>query len=247
MTTVDVFLLALFAFYVMRGLFKGLSGELVSLLSTMGSFYCSLNYYQPLSALLTKKLNLTPVLSTAIAMLCLFGAVYVLCALVGIFFKKALKAARLGIIDKLLGGFSGAVRVYAIAIVLLIVGMILAPLSGDKWVVESKVLGAAAKTWPTVYPVLDSIGFIPDVQSIQKDAQDYIMKQAMNQILPGAGGNKTLPNMPKVPQEQLEKAIGANGEKIDTGIIDSIIGGTKTINQNENSSRKKALKSFDIN
>lgn len=233
MSALDVFLISISAFYIIRGLFKGLSGELISLFGTIGSFYCSLNYYAPLSGFLSKKFGVVPMLSTALAMICLFCTVFVTCTLVGMFFKKILKVTKLKIVDKILGGLSGALRVYIITIVLLIVGMILSPFAGDKWVTNSKVLGAAAKTWPTVYPALDSMGLIPDMQSIQKNAQEYILKQAVRQIMPETKDKG---------DEETE-----SGEK-SSGIWGSLFGGTtKTSKEkSDENSRKQTLKSLDI-
>ena len=162
-------------------------------------------------------------ISTALAMICLFCAVFAICAFVGMFFKKILKVTKLKIVDKVLGSLSGALRVYVIAIVLLIVGMILSPFSGDRWVTNSKVLGAAARTWPTVYPMLDSMGFIPDVQSIQKNAQEYILKQALRQMMPAT----------------------KDGEK-SPGIWSSLFGSAPKEKSESGSHRKQILKSLDI-
>ena len=45
MNTTDLVLIVLGGYFIVRGLFRGLSGELLSLISVIGGFYCVFTFY----------------------------------------------------------------------------------------------------------------------------------------------------------------------------------------------------------
>lgn len=182
MNVVDIALLALGSYFVIRGLFRGLSGECFSLISIVGGFYCSLTFYVPLAGFLTAHLGVTHLASSAFSMLAIFLTIYAVCALLQHGLRTLLRGTSLTWLDKTLGACAGFVKIYLIALVLLVVGMVLSPVAGDAWVRDSKALIAAAKTWPYVYPMLDRIGVLPDLSELQREAKGYILKQAAQSL-----------------------------------------------------------------
>ncbi len=187
MNVVDIALLALGSYFVIRGLFRGLSGECFSLISIVGGFYCSLTFYTPLAGFLTAHLGVTHLASSAFSMLAIFLTIYAACALLQKGLRTILRGTSLTWLDKTLGAFAGFAKIYLIALVLLVAGMVASPVAGDAWVQDSKALIAAAKTWPYVYPLLDRIGILPDLAELQREAQDYILEQASRSLFESYG------------------------------------------------------------
>ena len=182
MNVTDIALLALGSYFVIRGLFRGLSGEILSLVSIVGGFYCSLTFYTPLARLITTHLGVTHLASSAFSMLAIFLTIAAGCAVAQKFLKTILRGTSLTWLDKTLGACAGFVKIYLIALVALVAGMVASPVAGDAWVQESKTLIAAAKTWPYVYPLLDRVGVLPDLNELQQEARDYIFKQASKNL-----------------------------------------------------------------
>lgn len=178
MNVTDVAILVLGSYFIIRGIFRGFSGELFSIISIFGGFYCALSFYSPIADALTKYLNISTLASTAFAMLAIFMLIFAVFTFLDKGTKKFLKGTSLSSVDKLFGAIAGFVKIYAVALLLLVAGMLFSPISGDAWVSESKTLIATAKTWPFVYPLLDRAGIIPDLAALQSEAQDYIMRQA---------------------------------------------------------------------
>ncbi len=187
MGVADIALLALGSYFAIRGLFRGLSGELFSLIGLVGGFYCSLTFYTPLASFLTIYLDVTHLVSSALSMLAIFLAIYVGCTLLLKGIKTILRETSLTWLDKTLGVGAGVVKTYLIALVLLVAGMVASPIAGDAWVQESKALIATAKTWPYVYPMLDRVGILPDLDELQREAQNYILEQASRNLFESYG------------------------------------------------------------
>lgn len=178
MNVPDIVLLALGCWSVIRGLFRGLSGEVLSLVAAIGGSWCSLRFYPSLASVLSEKTGITIMPASAISVVAIFAAIFIICSAVRLILKKALRAVKLSWLDRLLGAGAGFIKIYLIALVALVAGMMLAPAIGSEWVEESMVLSSTAKTWPHVSPVLDAMGLLPDIDKLRDEAQSYIERQA---------------------------------------------------------------------
>ena len=187
MSLTDIILLLTGSFFIVRGILNGFSGEVVSLVSVFGGVFCALRFHSHVSLLLSRRLGLAAAISDMVSMVGIFAAVCFACHLFDSSLKKVLATTRLTWMDKAFGAVAGFLKAYAISMSLLVSGMLLAPVTGDAWVKESLVLTAAAKTWPVVSPLLDKLGLLPDLAEFQRDAKDYILKQAERNLF-GAEG-----------------------------------------------------------
>jgi hypothetical protein len=61
-------------------------------------------------------------------------------------------------------------------------------MTGDEWMKTSKVLAVSSVTWPFVQPALEKVGMTPDINAIQEQAREYVVRQAGNTLL-GASGD----------------------------------------------------------
>jgi membrane protein required for colicin V production len=188
MNAVDITLLVIGLFFVVRGMMKGLSGEVISLIGTVGGFVCAIRFYGPFAATLTEKFGLSTLLSTIISMLAIFSLIFFGSAALEMAVKKVISGTRLTFTDKLLGALVGIVKMYVITLMALIGGSILTPMTGDAWMSDSRVLSAVSVTWPFVGRLLDEVGLLPNVEGIQNEARNYIMRQA-GRALTGASGD----------------------------------------------------------
>ncbi|MDR1965097.1 MAG: CvpA family protein [Synergistaceae bacterium] len=178
----DIALIVVGAFFVVRGVMRGISGEIISLLSTAGGFYCAMRFYGPAAGILVERLGLSQLVATILTMLAIFFAIFFGCFLLEWSVKKVIEKTKLTSTDKMLGAVVGFAKLYIIAIMLLIAGIILAPMASDGWVRGSRILTLTAKTWPFVQPVLDKAGLIPDMAAIQAEAKEYVLRQAESGI-----------------------------------------------------------------
>lgn len=204
MSPLDIVLLALGCWFVVRGLFKGFSGEFFSLVSVVGGFYCATRFYTPLAAMLRDATGLSQFVSSAVAMGAIFLVIFIVCAAGQRVARGLIKATRLSWLDKIFGAAAGFLKVYVISLLTLVVGMVASPVTGDAWVRDSIALTAAAKTWPYVGPVFQDLGILPDLAQLQENARAYILKQASRSIFGANGG--TEPEMAAPVDETAQSA-----------------------------------------
>lgn len=187
---IDIFLLGLGAYFVIRGLFKGLSGEVVSLFAVIGGFWGALKFHGPVGEIISRVTGLAPMPSSAAAMALIFIAVNLVCLAMRIALKKAIDGTSLTWLDKALGAAAGLLKIYLVSLAVLMAAMVSAPLVGDQWVQDSRMLVTTAKSWQYVQPVLDGMGLLPDLSKAQDSARGFMLRAA-GQTLMEAGADKS--------------------------------------------------------
>jgi len=208
MSVTDIVLLLVGLFFIVRGIMKGLSGEIISLFGAVGGFACSIRFYTPFAAILTQNFGMSLLLSTILSMLAIFFLIFFGCALLEMSIKKVISKTNLTSTDKFLGAFVGFFKMYVISLMVLIGGIIITPMTGDEWMKESRVLSVASVTWPLVSPLLDKVGIIPDINAIQAEARDYVIRQASKSLL-GASGD-LIPGPGAISSEDLTGIISGD-------------------------------------
>jgi membrane protein required for colicin V production len=192
MSVVDIILLAVGLFFVVRGLMRGFAGEIISLCGITGGFVCSIRFYGPFEAILIEKLGTSVVVSTILSMLAIFFAIFFSCAFLEVCVKKVISKTNLTVTDKFLGATMGLIKMYIVTLLVFIGGVTVSPMTGDEWMKDSQVLFVSGVTWPLVRPLLEHVGMLPNIESIQNEARDYVMRQAGKTLL-GASEDIALP------------------------------------------------------
>jgi membrane protein required for colicin V production len=178
MSAVDIALLAAGIFFVVRGIMKGISGEVISLIGTVGGFFCSIKFYEPFAAVLITNFGMSDVTATILSMLAVFFVIFFGSAMIETLVKKVIKKTSLTFTDKTLGALVGLFKMYVIALLVLVGGFAIQPLAGDAWIRKSRVLSAVSITWPVASEILDKAGLLPDINAVQEQAREYIIRQA---------------------------------------------------------------------
>lgn len=137
-------------FLMIRGAFRGLSGEIVSLIGTVGGFYVAWKLSPQLGGVLSHLLGLPFLLSQIVAFLLVMLGIALLAALLDRTIKKILRLARLTALDRLLGVFSGILKATVLLMVVYAMGMTLNPLLPAKWMEKSQSIQIAEILWPHV-------------------------------------------------------------------------------------------------
>lgn len=182
MNITDVVLIALGSWFMIRGVLKGLSGQLLSLASIVGGFFLSMRFHGDLASLLSDNFDLSPVVAKGISIAAIFIAIALICAIVGRLIKRALSSVELGWLDKTVGAAFGLIKIYLITLAVMFVGMLTSPIVGSGWYEDSRVVTAVSKTVPYVSPILDKLGLLPDLSAIQTSFSDLIREQAQKSI-----------------------------------------------------------------
>ncbi len=111
MNTVDVILGALLLFGLIRGFMKGLFVEVASLLSLVAGVYGAIHFSYYVSNFLEKSVTWDEKYINVVAFAVTFFIIVILIALAGKAFTKLADFAALGILNKILGGVFGVLKI----------------------------------------------------------------------------------------------------------------------------------------
>ena len=121
MNTFDIIIAAILLFGFIRGLMKGFFVELASLVSLIAGVYGAIHFSYFVGNFLQDKVEWEERYISIIAFAITFVAIVIVISLLGKLFTKVADFASLGILNKLLGGAFGVLKLGLIVSVLLIV------------------------------------------------------------------------------------------------------------------------------
>lgn len=119
MSTFDIILAALLLFGFVRGLFKGLFVEIASLVGLIGGVYGAIHFSFYVGDFLNQKLDWDQQYITYTAFALTFIGIVVAVSLAGKLLTKIANFAALGILNKILGGIFGMLKIALIISVVL--------------------------------------------------------------------------------------------------------------------------------
>ncbi|MCK5310682.1 MAG: CvpA family protein [Desulfobacteraceae bacterium] len=116
----DIAILIIISFCLIRGVFRGILGELASIVGVVAGFYGAYTYYKEFTPLLEKYLA-NEALINIIIFFILFSLIFAFVAVIAVCLEKLLRVAFLGWIDKTFGAVFGAAKGVLIAAVIYII------------------------------------------------------------------------------------------------------------------------------
>ncbi len=151
-TVIDVLFLLLTVSLALRGLFRGFSGEVLSLAGTLGGLYLAFSYAGDAGGLLAGAFGLSEGLAYGIGLVTIFVVVNLaaalLCRLVGVF----LRVTRLSLVDRVFGLAAGIAKGFLLLLVFYGGTLLIAPFLPVDWDRGSHSLELAAEIWPKLEP-----------------------------------------------------------------------------------------------
>ena len=161
-STADVVFLLIGVASIAFGIKRGLSGEFVSLLGLVGGTYCALNFSAPIAKFFISQFGLYDLAAKGLSMFAIFIAVLFGASLLNKSLKKVIRIAHLSLMDRLGGALAGALKAYILFLIVFVGAALLSPIITPKWMKDSTVMELTAKSWPSVYPILEAYGIIPE-------------------------------------------------------------------------------------
>jgi membrane protein required for colicin V production len=121
MNTVDIILLVLLVFGFIRGLNRGLFVEVASLLALIAGIYGAIHFSYFVGNFLAERVYWEERYITIISFAVTFAIIVVVIAMLGKLFTKIADFASLGMLNKLLGGIFGVLKIGLILSIVLLV------------------------------------------------------------------------------------------------------------------------------
>ena len=121
MNTFDIIIAALLLFGFIRGLFKGLFVEVASLIALIAGVYGAIHFSYFVGNFLVDRVSWEERYITIVSFAITFAIIVLVIGLLGKLFTKIADFASLGLLNKILGGVFGALKIGLILSVVLLV------------------------------------------------------------------------------------------------------------------------------
>ncbi len=120
MNPLDMTIIIILCFCLIRGFFRGLVKELSSIIGVLGGFYAAYTYYNPLTLYVLKWVSCFEHINI-ICFLIIFFTVFITISMLGVLIKYIMNIAFLTWFDRLCGTFFGLVKGLLLTSILLMI------------------------------------------------------------------------------------------------------------------------------
>lgn len=120
MNPLDILIIVIVGFCLVRGIFRGLIKELSSIMGVLGGFYGAYTYYPEVAKLLSRWIS-NEGYRNILSFMIIFLGVFLIIAILGIVIKYLMKIAFLGWVDRICGAGFGFIKGVLIVSVLVMV------------------------------------------------------------------------------------------------------------------------------
>ena len=161
MNTIDVILAALLLFGFIKGLLKGLFVEVASLVALIAGIYGAIHFSFFVGGFLSGFVQWEERYITIVSFAITFAIIVIVIALIGKMLTKMADFAQLGILNKILGGVFGALKIGLILSIVLLVFSKLnnkIPFVSDDQIAESILYEPVKDLATTLFPYFLRVG-----------------------------------------------------------------------------------------
>lgn len=196
----DIFFLLLGCYFIIRGAFRGFVGEILSFGGLIVSVYIGVRHSETLGGLLGSAAGLSKEVAQVLAVVLVWIVISLLFGVLRRVLKRILDFASLGGIDRIFGVLIGFLKTVIVVYMVIIGGLLLAPVVEPTWMGESTTLVYAGRKWPEVKQFLVNSRVLPE----RADLPGGTLEQILRPYRRGTGA----PSGYGVP-------AGAGGERLD--------------------------------
>ena len=177
---IDIFFILLGCYFVIRGCFRGFVGEVLTLVGFFLSIYVSFKFSGKFGYVISAFTGINESVSQLAAIILVWVFISIIVAVIRTMVKSLLSAISLSGIDRLLGIFSGLLKTFVAVYVVLIGGLLLAPVVEPTWMTESDVIRYAGRQWPEVKQILVDFNLLPNAESLPEGTLEQILRPYRN-------------------------------------------------------------------
>ena len=157
----DIAAALVLAFFLVRGLIRGFSGEILGLIGFFVSMFCAWRFARPAADLVLKYFpNLDVTLTSLACAVVIFILVSLAFALLDGLLSLVIQAANLSMLDHLLGVVVGGIKTFFLLLVIYGVLKTFPGILPTDWMAQSYAMRGAAAAWQPVIGFLEGHGII---------------------------------------------------------------------------------------
>ncbi len=173
---IDIFFILLGCYFVIRGCFRGFVGEVITLVGFFCSIYVSFKFSGKFGDVISAFTGIKESVSQLVAIILVWLVISIIVAAIRKIMKGFLSAISLSGIDRLLGIFSGLLKTFVAVYVVLIGGLLLAPVVEPTWMTKSDIIRYAGRQWPEVKQILIDFNLLPNAEALPEGTLEQILR-----------------------------------------------------------------------
>ncbi|MCE5202171.1 MAG: CvpA family protein [Synergistaceae bacterium] len=173
---IDIFFIFLGCYFVIRGCFRGFVGEMLNLAGFIGAIYVSFKFSGVLGSIIAGAAGINIYAAQLLAMVLVWISITIAVAVLRRAIRGLLSAVSLNGIDRLLGVFSGLLKTVIFIYVVLIGGLLMAPVVNPTWMTESDTLRYAGRHWTEVRQILVDFKLLPHAAELPSGTLEQILR-----------------------------------------------------------------------
>lgn len=173
---IDIFFILLGCYFVIRGCFRGFVGEVITLVGFFCSIYVSFKFSGKFGDVISSFTGIKESVSQLVAIILVWLVISIIVAAIRKIMKGLLSAISLSGIDRLLGIFSGLLKTFVAVYVVLIGGLLLAPVVEPTWMTKSDIIRYAGRQWPEVKLILIDFNLLPNAETLPEGTLEQILR-----------------------------------------------------------------------
>jgi membrane protein required for colicin V production len=154
---VDLLFLLILVTFCIRGGLRGLSGEAISLVTTIGGFILAWKVSPQVSKLVSPLIPMSPAAVQTASIVAVYVTVLILGVFAGRVIKAFLKFTNLSGVDRGMGIVAGAVKTYALLMIVYAGVLYFSPVISPYWMNESYSMTLAHRSWPMIQKSLSGV------------------------------------------------------------------------------------------
>lgn len=172
----DIFFLLLGCYFVIRGVFRGLVGEALSLGGLILSIYTGFRYSETLGRTLGSAVGLNKEVACVLSLVLVWLTISIIFSVLRRILRSVMDIASLGSLDRILGIFCGLFKTITVLYAVMIGGLLLSPIVEPTWMSHSDALICAGRKWPEVRRLLLDFGVLPPRTDLPDSTLEQIMR-----------------------------------------------------------------------
>lgn len=172
----DIILTVLGCYFVIRGCFRGFVGEVITLVGFFLSFYLSFKFSGKFGLAISALSGINPSASQLIAIVLVWFLIALAVAFVRKVMRGLISAASLGGFDRILGIFSGLLKTFILTYVVMVGGLLMAPIVEPTWMTKSDIIRYAGRQWPQVRQILVDFELLPNADALPEGTLEQILR-----------------------------------------------------------------------
>ena len=173
----DIFLIVACCYFIIRGMFRGIIGEIITLAGFLISFYLVFHYHIEVGKIIADTIGSNSCwITDVIAALLIWLSVSISASILRMVLKRFICFVKFTAVDKLLGLCTGTIKSLILIYAIITAGLLLAPVVNPTWLTKSDIIRYAGREWPIVHSVLIDCNVLPEDTTLPNGELEIILR-----------------------------------------------------------------------